>query len=299
FRFAEFEIDLGQQELRRSGEVVSIEPQVFDLLVYLVRNRDRIVTKDELIEAVWQGRIVSEAALSSRVSAARRAIGDNGDDQGLIRTFPKRGFRFVGTVDASSHSPAAAEGAMRPVVEEATPDAGSARAPALPLPDKPSIAVLPFENISGDPEQDYFADGLTEDIITGLSRQRWFFVIARNSSFAYKGEAVHGRQVASGLGGGQVPEGHGGKAPGKRRVPGPADGRHKGHPPRGGRIRRRVGGGVRAGERHPHRGQRLGWPADPGCGGGTHSPKTATEHPRLGPGHAGAAAHVARERRRA
>src|SRR5262249_2270386 len=203
FRFAEFEIDLGQQELRRSGEVVGIEPQVFDLLVYLVRNRDRIVTKDELIQAVWQGRIVSEAALSSRVSAARPAICDNGGGQRLIRMLQKRGFRFVGTVDDSGHSPPAAsegERAAPSVVEEATSDAGTARAPALPLPDKPSIAVLPFENISGDPEQDYFADGLTEDIITGLSRQRWFFVIARNSSFAYKGEAVDVPKVADGLG---------------------------------------------------------------------------------------------------
>jgi len=223
FRFAEFEIDLGQQELRRSGEVVGIEPQVFDLLVYLVRNRDRIVTKDELIQAVWQGRIVSEAALSSRVSAARRAIGDNGDDQRLIRTLHKRGFRFVGTVDDSGHSPPAAsegERAAPSVVEEATSDAGTARAPALPLPDKPSIAVLPFENISGDPEQDYFADGLTEDIITGLSRQRWFFVIARNSSFAYKGEAVDVRKVASELGVRYVLEGSVRKAADKVRVTG-------------------------------------------------------------------------------
>src|SRR5712691_9564665 len=99
FRFGEFEIDLGQQELRRNGQPVRIEPQVFDLLAYLVRNRERIVSKDELIEAVWQGRIISDAALSSCVSAARRAIGDTGEDKRFIRTAPKRGFRFVGLVD--------------------------------------------------------------------------------------------------------------------------------------------------------------------------------------------------------
>src|SRR5262249_9434829 len=92
-RFADFEIDTARQELRRAGAIVHIEPQVFDLLVHLVRNRDRIVRKDELIDVIWQGRIVSEAALSSRISAARRALGDSGSDQSLIRTLHKRGFR--------------------------------------------------------------------------------------------------------------------------------------------------------------------------------------------------------------
>jgi TolB-like protein len=198
FRFGEYEIDLEQQELRREGAPVSIEPQVFDLLVHLVRNRDRIVSKDELIDAVWQGRIVSEAALSSRVSTARRAIGDNGDDQRLIRTLHKRGFRFVGQVDDDTSVPLAPADDENVTVQA---DPGrDAEAKALALPDKPSIAVLPFQNMSGDPEQDYFADGLTEDIITGLSRQRWFFVIARNSTFAFKGEAIDVRKVASQLG---------------------------------------------------------------------------------------------------
>jgi DNA-binding winged helix-turn-helix (wHTH) protein len=99
FRFTDFEIDIARQELRHAGTIVHIEPQVFDLLVHLVRNRDRIVSKDELIDTVWHGRIVSEATLSSRISAARRALGDSGNDQGLIRTLYKRGFRFVGDVD--------------------------------------------------------------------------------------------------------------------------------------------------------------------------------------------------------
>src|SRR3954463_6332097 len=98
FRFADFEIDASQQELRRGTEVVHIEPQVFDLLVHLVRNRARIVSKDELIETIWQGRIVSEAALSSRINAARKAIGDDGSAQTFIKTLHKRGFRFVGEV---------------------------------------------------------------------------------------------------------------------------------------------------------------------------------------------------------
>ena len=97
YRFANFEVDLSQHELRRLGESVHIEPQVFDLIVHLVRNRDRIVSKDELIETIWNGRIISEAALSSRINGARRVLGDNGNDQIFIRTLHKRGFRFVGS----------------------------------------------------------------------------------------------------------------------------------------------------------------------------------------------------------
>src|SRR6185295_6222447 len=201
FRFANFEIDVARHELRCAGKIIPIEPQVFDLLIHLIRNRNRIVSREELIDAVWKGRIISEATLSSRVSAVRRAIGDNGDDQLFVRTHHKRGFRFVGQVeDAGSYETVVTD--RRPVATK-VPDSlaqNDAAVPALALPDKPSIAVLPFQNMSGDPEQEYFADGLTEDIITGLSRQRWFFVIARNSSFAFKGEAVDVRKVASELG---------------------------------------------------------------------------------------------------
>jgi TolB-like protein len=204
FRFDEFEIDLGQQELRRSGQVVRIEPQVFELLVHLVRNSHRIISKEELIEAVWQGRVISETALSSCVSAARRAIGDSGKEQRRIRTASKRGFRFVGSLDDITPPQTLLADSAVSVQESPAAIAVAlmqqAAAPALALPDKPSIAVLPFQNMSGDPEQEYFADGLTEDIITGLSRQRWFFVIARNSSFAFKSEAVDVRKVASQLG---------------------------------------------------------------------------------------------------
>jgi len=106
-RFADFEIDLARQEMRRTGAIVHVEPQVFDLLVHLIRNRDRIVSKDELFDAIWQGRIVSEATLSSRISAARRALGDSGNDQSFIRTLHKRGFRFVGDVECDGSAPAA------------------------------------------------------------------------------------------------------------------------------------------------------------------------------------------------
>ncbi len=199
FRFANYEIDVARHELRRAGKIIPIEPQVFDLLVHLIRNRNRIVSREELIDAVWKGRVISEATLSSRVSAVRRAIGDNGDDQLFVRTLHKRGFRFVARVEDSA--PCETFATDRPVItnipESRPPDNGVS---ALVLPDKPSIAVLPFQNRSGDSIQEYFADGLTEDIITGLSRQRWFFVIARNSSFAFKDDLVDVRKVASELG---------------------------------------------------------------------------------------------------
>jgi TolB-like protein/cytochrome c-type biogenesis protein CcmH/NrfG len=224
FRFSDFEIDVARQELRRGNDLIPIEPQVFDLLLYLVRNRNRIVSREELIDAVWKGRVISEATLSSRVSAVRRVIGDNGNDQSLIRTHHKRGFRFVADVKNSALG-CEIPGAIS-VRQEPVPDYLEARAqvvpvasrPVLTLPDKPSIAVLPFQNRSGDSVQEYFADGLTEDIITGLSRQRWFFVIARNSSFMFKADAVDVRKVANELGVRYVLEGSVRKANGQVRV---------------------------------------------------------------------------------
>jgi TolB-like protein len=215
FRFADCEIDVARHELRRAEKLVAVEPQVFDLLVHLVRNRNRIVSKSELVDAIWMGRIVSEATLSSRISAARQAIDDNGADQELIRTYYKRGFRFVGSVDdtqALQDLPAASP------TQNPTSACGTVAAPACILPDRPSIAVLPFQNMSGEPAQDCLADGLTEDIITGLSHQQWFSVVARNTSFAFKREAIDVRKVARELGVRYVLEGSLRKAAGRIRV---------------------------------------------------------------------------------
>ncbi|MGG5823840.1 winged helix-turn-helix domain-containing tetratricopeptide repeat protein [Falsiroseomonas sp. HW251] len=183
WHFAEFCLDTDRRELRRQGEPVRIEPQAFDLLEYLVLHRDRLVTRDDLIEGVWGGRIVSESALATCINAARVAIGDSGERQALIRTIPRKGLRFVGE--------AREEAAARPAPPEDGP---------LSLPDRPSIAVLPFRNLSGDPSKDHFVDGIVEGIITGLCRMRWLFVIARNSSFVYRGRAVDAKQVGRELG---------------------------------------------------------------------------------------------------
>jgi adenylate cyclase len=176
-------LDTDRRELRRGADTVSIAPQVFDLLAYLVRNRERVVSKDDLIAAVWGGRIVSDAALTTRINVARGVVGDTGEAQRLIKTLPRKGFRFVG-----------------PVREEAPEASAEPPRPALALPNKPSIAVLAFANLSSDAEQDYFADGIVEDIITELSRFGELFVIARNSSFKYKGKAADVRRVGRELG---------------------------------------------------------------------------------------------------
>ena len=163
FRFSDFEVDIARRELRRAGAIVHTEPQVFDLLVHLIQNRDRIVRKNELIDVIWRGRIVSETALSSRINAARRALGDNGNDQGLIRTVHKRGFRFVGDVDDGSCAPAATAVDTVPSGQGAAHGAANSMPTGepLPLPGKPSIAILPLQNKGSDPEQERLADDLT------------------------------------------------------------------------------------------------------------------------------------------
>ena len=196
FLFADHRLDTDRRELHRGAEAIPVEPQVLDLLICLVQNRNRVVTKDDLIASVWRGRIVSEATLTSRIYAARKAVGDSGQDQKLIRTIARKGLRFVGDVQTQS-------GCDQSVAATDLQPSNESRKPAyavLPLPERPTIAVLPFDNMCGDPAQEYFSDGISEDIITALSKLRWFFVIARNSSFTYKGKAVHIKQVAEELG---------------------------------------------------------------------------------------------------
>jgi TolB-like protein/Flp pilus assembly protein TadD len=180
YRFDAYSLDTESLELRENDVVVSVEPQVFSVLAYLIENRDKVVSKDELIDAVWDGRAISDGALNSRINSVRRAVGDDGTAQAVIKTFARRGFRFVGNVieDGSSNG-----------------EVGSFDAQF----DKPSIAVLPFGNLSNDPEQEYFSDGITEDLITALSRIRRFRAVARGSTFSYKGHSSDLRQIAQEL----------------------------------------------------------------------------------------------------
>ncbi len=185
YLFEEYTFDTSLRELHRGVDVVSVTPQVFDLLDYLIRNRERVVSKDDLINAVWNGRIVSDAALTTRLNAARSAIGDTGEKQRLIKTLPRKGFRFVGTVLV----------AQRHEVEPVGSAAHSGTTPSPLSPPRLSIVVLPFVNLSGDPEQDYFVDGVTETLTTDLSRISGSFVIGRHTAFTFKGNTVDVKKV--------------------------------------------------------------------------------------------------------
>ena len=202
FYFTDHVLDSDRRELRRGSEAIALEPQVFDLLVYLLESSDHVVSKDELIDSVWGGRLVSESTLTSRINAARKAVGDSGRDQKLIRTIARKGFRFVGEVRCQQTG----SGAKHPGNDSPDQSDPVARS-ALPPLDRPVIAVLPFANMSEEAGQEYFSDGITEDIITALYKLRWFYVIARNSSFVYKGKAVPIKQVGEELGVGYALEG--------------------------------------------------------------------------------------------
>ncbi|MFC3080060.1 winged helix-turn-helix domain-containing tetratricopeptide repeat protein [Phenylobacterium terrae] len=167
-------MDAAACELRKGEARVPLEPQVLALLRLLIDNRHRLVSKDEIVETVWNGRIVSEAAISSRVKSLRQALGDDGSTQSIVRTVPKLGFRFVAEVEAAGPEPTPAA-SPAPPQEAAEPSS------------RPSIAVLPFE-VLGDPQEAAgLAEALPHDLIAELSRLRWLFVIARGSSFRFRG----------------------------------------------------------------------------------------------------------------
>jgi len=186
--FDNFVFDPDRFELSRDGAAIALEPQVVSLLAFLIKNRARVVSKDELNEKVWSGRIVSEAALSSRIKVLRQALGDDGKQQRFIKTIHGVGFRFIGDLDESATEktePAAAPDGLR----------------------KPTIAILPLANLSGDPAQEYFADGITADIISTLSKHRWLNIIARNTTFGYKGVTGDIRHIGKDLGADYIVEG--------------------------------------------------------------------------------------------
>jgi TolB-like protein len=167
YRFGSFELDGAKVELRSEGEVRPVEPQVFALLALLVENNERLVSKDEIVEKVWDGRVVSESAVASRVKSARQALGDDGKTQRYIKTIHRQGFRFVGEVRA---------------LQDAQPAEPLVAAPAEQS-SRPSIAVLPFHLVGDAGPYAAIADALPHELIAELSRLRWLFVTARGSSF--------------------------------------------------------------------------------------------------------------------
>jgi adenylate cyclase len=209
YLFEDFGLDTDRRELYRGAALIPVEPKVFDLLAYVIRNRERVVSKDDLIAAIWHGRIVSESALTTCINAARNAIGDSGEAQRLLKTLSRKGIRFIGHVDESEGKPPS----MVPMDTASGPSH-----PSLAFPDKPTVAVLPFTNMSGDPEQEYFSDGITEDIITDLSKVSTLNVLSRNSTFAFKGKSVEIGEIAQRLKVGYVIEGSVRKAGGRVRI---------------------------------------------------------------------------------
>jgi adenylate cyclase len=193
-QFEGYTLDIARNALRVADREIALRRKSFELLRYLAENADRLVTKEELLKAIWPDVTASDESLTHCVSEVRQALGDGG--QAIIKTIPRRGYRFA--------APVTREAAAPPTAKSPTskpPAAGS------DSDSRPCVAVLPFTNLGGDPEQDYFSDGMTEDIITELSRFSELLVIARNSSFQYKGKAVDIRQIGQELGARYVLEG--------------------------------------------------------------------------------------------
>ena len=217
YRFDQFRVDSTAFEVWNGDTRLGAQPQVIELLIMLIEGRDRIVSREEIFDRVWRDRIVSDTTLSSRIKSLRKLLGDDGRTQRYLRTIHGRGFRFVAEVTTAKDE-AAGEAAH---IESRRPNADrldDTEAPRartyhalmgerLRLPEKPSLAVLPFRNLSGEPEQEYFADGMADDIITALSRVPDLVVIARNSSFMYKRRAVDVGEVGRDLGVANVLEG--------------------------------------------------------------------------------------------
>jgi TolB-like protein len=182
YELGPFHLDGKAEILFRGTEPVALGQRAVALLRALVERAGAPVSRDVLVEAAWPGLTVEDANLTVQIASLRRVFAEASGGESWIETLPRRGYRYIG-----------------PATPKGEPNIAVAST-ALALPDKPSIAVLPFQNLSGDPEQEYFADGVVEDIITGLSRIKWLFVIARNSSFTYKGRAVDVKQVGRELG---------------------------------------------------------------------------------------------------
>ncbi|HVC51593.1 MAG TPA: winged helix-turn-helix domain-containing protein [Stellaceae bacterium] len=187
YDFEQYSLDVERHELRRAGAQIAIEPQVFDLIVYLLRNRERVVSRDELIVGIWGGRIVSDSAVTTRINAARRALGDTGAAQTVIRTVPRKGVRFIADVREGGAPPA-------PWLQQ--PENGEAPPPLA----KPAILVLPFRTASGDETKDYFADAVTSDLTVDLSRLQDIAVISAATALSYKGETIDTRRIGRELG---------------------------------------------------------------------------------------------------
>jgi len=195
YSFNDFLLDTALFELKKNNELVHIEPQVLELIVFLISNHERLVSKDEIFDTVWSGKVVSESALSSRIKSARKALGDNGTSQHVIKTLHRKGFRFVAELKSNEHN----DVQSTQFVERRQAQSQTLIPETSINSTKPKIAVLPFLNLSDMPEQEYFSDGMTTDIIALLSKHRWLDVTARNTTFGFKNHSISHQEITQKL----------------------------------------------------------------------------------------------------
>ena len=206
FRFGDFTLELERGVLRRlDGSEMTLRPKTADVLMYLAEKAGHVVGREDLLQAVWPGVFVTDDSITQCVVEIRRALGERSS---LLRTLPKRGYLLEGEVARIDQSGQDADLAATPTGEPAAP-VGRRRS---------ALAVLPFDNLSGDPEQGYFADGIMEELTTALLRVRWFAVVGRTSTLAYRGQAVDARRVARELCVGYLLEGSVRQAAGRVRI---------------------------------------------------------------------------------
>jgi TolB-like protein len=213
FRFGDFELAAERYELSRNGKVLHVEPLVFDLILFLARHPGRVVSRDDIVEGVWQGRLVSEATIDGCIKSARRVLGDSGDRQSYIRTVRGRGFEFAAAVTVLDEEPPH-EVSSREQTDERLVDPGGSPLATAP---RPVLAVFPFANQSAE-EDGYFADGLTEDIVTNLARFRDLRVIAAGSTLQFKGRSIHVPEFCRQMGAAYVVQGSVRRAAGRVRI---------------------------------------------------------------------------------
>ena len=199
YQFDDYELDASRFVLRHRGRDKAIEPQVYSLLLYLIENRHRLVTRTELNRAIWKGRIVTDSTLNSRIKAGRRAVGDDGKLQTIIRTFPRLGYRFIAEV-TERHPNRSTSASSRDDVDRIVAAADKLDRLELSLPDQPSVAVLPFLMADAGAASGLLADGLTQDVISQLGRARWLFVAARGSTFHFRVGPYDPRDIGRALG---------------------------------------------------------------------------------------------------
>ncbi len=232
YRFDDFEFDTDKFELRHKGLAKPVEPLVFDLIIFLIQNSNRVVRREEIIDHIWKGRIISDATVSTCIKSARKVLGDSGESQNYIRTIRGRGFQFIGqveTFDQKDENSAYRERKYKPSNEKTNSEVnfpvspgkqGEYKNPSVRrsgIFEKPILAVLPFNNLSSGFDE-YFSDGLTEDIITNLSRFSELQVVGRTSTFQFKGRAVNLDEIRNRLNSDYIVEGSVRRAAGRVRV---------------------------------------------------------------------------------